>query len=82
MVSRRPALSLTKETPLRLGTQLSMLGWTQEIMGGALNLIEDAIFRHFECRIPDLELVASRLELKNPVDLSHDDESPMSEVRR
>ena len=61
--------------------QLSMLGWTQEMIGELTNLSKQAIDQRFGQEIPDLEkLVESKLKLKNPSDLTSDPDTPMPEI--
>lgn len=61
--------------------QLSMLGWTQEMIGNSFNLSQDAISLRFQREIADLQkLVESKLKLKNPADLTSDPEAPTPEI--
>lgn len=61
--------------------QLSMLGWTQEMIGTCVNLSESAIRQRFDAEIADLQkLLESKLKLKNPGDFPCDTEIPTSEV--
>ena len=61
--------------------QLSMLGWTQEMIGDLTNLSKQAIEQRFRQEIADLQkLVESKLKLRNPADLTSDPETPTPEI--
>ena len=61
--------------------QLSMLGWTNEMIGNSVNLDESRIRQRFDGEIPDLvKLLESRLKVKSPADFRSDHETPMPEV--
>ena len=61
--------------------QLSMLGWTQEMIGDRLNLAHNTINDRLQSEIADLQrLTESKLKLRNPADLVGDPEAPTPEV--